>query len=91
MTQPKRFAAIAPVSGYSNLKAPCALKNNHIWAFHGEVDDVVPIRDEQPIVDAAKACGIDVTYTVYANGNHNAWDATYANPTLYGWFLEHKN
>ena len=91
MHQPKRFAAIAPVSGYSNLKEPCALKNNHIWAFHGESDDVVPIRDEQPIVDAAKACGVDITYTVYANGNHNAWDATYANPALYAWFLDHKN
>jgi len=90
MTEPHRFAAIAPVSGYSNLKLPCNLKGNHIWAFHGSDDDVVPIAGEQAIVDAARACGVDVRYTVYPGGNHNAWDATYANPDLYQWFLDHK-
>ena len=90
MVQPRRFAAIAPVSGYSNLKTPCKLTGDHIWAFHGEIDDVVPIRDEEVLVSAAKACGIDVKYTIYPGGNHNAWDATYANPDLYAWFLDHK-
>ncbi len=88
---PKLFAAVAPVSGYSNLKTPCVLKDNHIWAFHGEIDDVVPIKDEQALVDQGKACGIDIKYTIYPGGNHNAWDATYANPDLYSWFLAHKN
>lgn len=91
MTEPKRFAAIAPVSGYSNLKTPCTMKGDHVWAFHGEIDDVVPIKDEQAIVDAAKTCGVDVKYTIYPGGNHNAWDATYANPELYAWLLSHKN
>ncbi len=91
MAYPHRFAAVAPVSGYSNLKKPCALKGNHVWAFHGGDDDVVPLKDEQPIVDAAKACGVDVKYTIYPGGNHNAWDATYSNPELYAWFLSHKN
>ena len=91
MKEPKRFAAIAPVSGYSNLKTPCAMKGDHVWAFHGEIDDQVPIADEQTIVDAAKACGVDVKYTIYPRGNHNAWDATYANPELYAWLLSHKN
>ena len=91
MTEPKRFAAIAPVSGYSNLKTPCTMKDDHVWAFHGEIDDVVPIKDEQAIVDAAKTCGVDVKYTIYPGGNHNAWDATYANPELYAWLLSHKN
>ena len=45
----------------------------------------------QALVDAAKVCGADITYTVYPDGNHNAWDATYANPALYAWFLDHKN
>ena len=26
-----------------------------------------------------------------ANGSHNVWDATYANPDLYSWFLTYKN
>jgi predicted peptidase len=89
-SQPRRFAAIAPVSGYSNLKTPCKLTGNHLWAFHGETDDVVPIWEEEVLVSAAKACGIDIRYTIYPGGNHNAWDATYANPELYAWFLDHK-
>lgn len=90
MAYPKLFAAVAPVSGYSNLKTPCALKGVPVWAFHGQIDDVVPIEQEQAVVNDAKACGVDVRYTIYPNGNHNAWDATYANPDLYAWFLSHK-
>jgi predicted peptidase len=90
MSYPKLFAAVAPVSGYSNLKTPCALKGVPVWAFHGQIDDVVPIAQEEAVVNDAKACGVDVRYTIYPNGNHNAWDATYANPDLYAWFLSHK-
>ena len=90
MRYPELFAAVAPVSGYSNIKTPCRLKGVPIWAFHGQLDDVVPIAQEETVVNGAKACGVEVQYTIYPNGNHNAWDATYANPELYAWFLSHK-
>lgn len=89
MKYPALFAAIAPVSGYSNLKQPCNLKGVGIWAFHGAKDDIVPIADEEAVIDQARACGVDVNYTVYPDGNHNAWDAAYSNPTLYAWLLSH--
>ncbi|MDE2112120.1 MAG: dienelactone hydrolase family protein [Alphaproteobacteria bacterium] len=90
MRYPDLFAAIAPVSGYSNLKQPCGLKGVGIWAFHGAKDDIVPIADEAALVDRARACGVDINYTIYPEGNHNAWDATYSDPTLYAWLLSHE-
>lgn len=90
MKYPCMVAAIAPVSGYSNLKQPRVLKGVGIWAFHGAKDDVVPPADEQALIAAARAAGIDVNYTLYPEGNHNAWDAAYSDPTLYLWLLTHR-
>ncbi len=90
MRYPRRFAAIAPVAGYSDVNEPCRLKGLSVWAFHGDADDVVPIGPEQKLVDAAKACGVDVTYTVYEHSGHFVWDRTYNAPVLYDWLLQHK-
>lgn len=89
MTYPCIAAAIAPVSGYSTLKRPQVLKGIGIWAFHGAKDDVVPPADEDALIAAARAAGVDVNYTLYPDGNHNAWDAAYSDPTLYRWLLTH--
>jgi hypothetical protein len=32
----------------------------------------------------------DVRFTLYPDANHNSWDKTYANDSLYTWFLRHK-
>jgi predicted peptidase len=87
---PDRFTAIAPVCGAGDTDRACRLKNVPIWAFHGAKDDVVPVRDDQEMVDAVKACGGDVRFTVYPDAGHDAWTETYANPELYQWFLAHK-
>ena len=80
-TAPDRFAAIAPVCGrtvYLYLNA-CQLKNLPIWVFHGAKDDVVPISESEKMVKALKECGSNVRFTVYPEGNHNAWTETYNN------------
>ncbi len=84
---PHWFAAIAPVCGGGDPGWACKLKDIPVWAFHGAKDDVVPIKEEQDMVDALKECGGDVQFTIYPEGNHNAWTETYANPELYKWFL----
>jgi predicted peptidase len=90
-TQPKRFAAIAPVCGRSSsyyLDA-CTIKDLPVWVFHGAKDNVVSISESERIVTALKNCGSDVKFTVYPDGNHNAWTETYHNDELYRWFLKH--
>lgn len=90
MRYPHLFAAIAPVSGYSNVNEPCRLKNVPVWAFHGFDDGIVPIKREQPVVDAAKACGVNIHYTVYPGVGHFVWERTYNDPDLYAWFLRYR-
>ncbi len=91
---PDRFAAIAPICGGMMhwLEAEMrikALKAMPIWTFHGEADSVVPVAATQQIVDVLKALGSDVNFTMYPGVDHDSWTATYANPELYRWFLNH--
>ncbi len=88
---PNWFAAIAPVCGWGHLEDVEKLKNKPIWIFHGAKDDVVPPTESEKMVEFLHKKGnTTVKFTLYPEANHNAWDATYANPELYEWFLQHK-
>ena len=43
----------------------CDLKDVPVWAFHGAKDEVMPLEAEQMLVDALKACGGNVQFTVF--------------------------
>lgn len=92
---PTRFAAIAPICGRgrSNLGFPDRLQrmaHMPVWVFHGDADDVVPEQESRTLTDALKSYGGNVRYTVYPGVGHDSWTATYNNPALYDWFLEHR-
>ena len=87
---PERFAAIAPICGGGNPKDAPKLKDLPIWAFHGAKDPTVPLARSQEMVDALKAIGSGVKFTVYPDAVHDSWTETYDNPELYAWFLSHK-
>jgi len=88
LAAPYRFAAIAPVSGGGDPTGVEVLAHLPVWAFHGALDDVVPVREAQSMVEALRAVGGNVTLTVYPNGGHNVWNETYDSPALYDWFLQ---
>lgn len=88
---PERFAAIAPVCGGGTIEDTWRLREMPVWAFHGAKDDLVlPIESERMIESLKRMGSTKVKYTLYPDANHNSWDATYANPELYEWFLQHK-
>lgn len=87
---PGRFAAIAPVSGDWHPAVACALKDIPVWAFHGAKDDVVPLADDQAMVDAINQCGGHARLTVYPDVGHAAWVPAYADPALYEWLLQQR-
>lgn len=67
------------------------LRHTPIWIFHGALDDVVPPADDRRLHTAFQAAGArDVRYTEYPDGNHNAWDATYADPAMWAWLFAQK-
>lgn len=67
------------------------LRHTPIWIFHGALDDVVPPDDDRRLHAAFQsAAARDVRYTEYPEGNHNAWDVTYADPAMWAWLFAQK-
>ncbi len=88
--QPDRFAAIAPICGGGiPFLAARHLKDLPTWVFHGAKDQVVPISESERMVDALKAAGGNVRFTVYPEAGHDSWTQAYNNPELYDWLLSH--
>lgn len=86
---PERFAAIAPICGGGDRRMACVLKDLPVWVFHGAQDDVVPLARSEKMVEALRACGGDVRFTIYPDAEHDSWTRTYDNPELYEWFLQY--
>lgn len=63
------------------------LRNVPVWMFHGAQDDLVPPGDDRRLYKAARLVGADMRYSEYPDGNHNAWDATYADPRMWEWMF----
>jgi predicted peptidase len=87
---PERFAAIAPICGGGDPRRVRALKDMPTWVFHGDKDPTVPVQRSIEMVEALKQIGNDAKFTRYPGAGHDSWTATYNNPQLYEWFLQHK-
>jgi predicted esterase len=91
---PSRFAALVPVIGYHNWdvrsEVPeniCDMKDVPVWAFHGANDTKIPIEAQQVLVEALKACGGTVKFTVFPNYGHDIEIPAYTEPGLYDWLF----
>ena len=63
------------------------LKEVPVWAFHGDIDHVVLLRESQIMVDKTNAFGGNAKLTVYENTPHNAWEPTFNNIEVFNWLL----
>ena len=86
---PATFAAIAPISGLSDLPDVVRLKGVPIWTFHGAQDVNVPVSESRKMIAALRRSGGDARLTVYPDRAHDCWTTTYRDSRLYLWFLEH--
>lgn len=84
---PERFAAIAPLSGGGDRLQAEYLARLSIWAFHGALDEAVPLEASQSMVDAVRAAGGNVKLTVYENEGHAIDGITYARADFWDWLL----
>jgi dienelactone hydrolase len=94
LNYPQRFAAAVPIAGgwiFGSDAIPkriCDLKDMPIWVFHGALDRNVFPKQSQLLVDALRACGSNVQFTLYPDADHSgAWTRAYADPALYEWLL----
>jgi predicted peptidase len=87
---PEKFAAIVPLCGRGDPADAEKLARLPIWVFHGAKDPVVRIASENAMVEALKAAGATVKFTIYPDSGHDVWTETYNNPELYEWLLKQK-
>jgi len=87
---PEFFSAMAPVCGGGlSWRCPC-LKDMPIWAFHGELDKSVPLRNSVEMVDAVNAAGGKAKLNIMHTAAHSCWDEAYGTTRVLDWLLEQK-
>lgn len=84
---PQDLAGIAPVCGYGDPAAVCRARTVPVRAYHGDADTVVPLAEHQACVDALRACGGEVSFTIYPGVGHDAWNPAYEDPALVPWLM----
>ncbi len=90
---PDYFAALAPVcgGGYAVPSLMQRIKHIPTWVFHGKKDAAVPEQQSAVMVEALRAAGGNVRYTVLPEGGHAAaWLLAYGEAGLFDWFLQQR-
>jgi len=86
---PERFAAVAPMSGYSIPWWATRLKTVPIWAFHGAKDDRVPASVTERMVEQLRREGGNVRLSLNPERGHSPpSDAEHLE--LFNWLLEQR-
>ena len=85
---PSFFSAAAPICGggvcwYCNPTAP-------VRAFHGDMDDLVPIENSRLMVEAVNKNGGHAELTVYPGCGHNSWEPAYETTDVIPWLIAAK-
>lgn len=97
---PSVFASGAPVCPNWNDPAKAqviANENIAVWAFHGAIDDQVPIHTTTYMIDSINRSNPDLSHKakvrVYDSARHAIWDRAYTadhseqSPNMYEWML----
>jgi predicted esterase len=92
---PHLFAAIAPISGFTSRTAVIDERRKRlarlpIWAFHGELDLVVPVEETRRMVAPLKARNSELKFTSDPAAGHWVHWSVYPGDELYEWFLQHE-
>jgi predicted peptidase len=87
---PEKFAAGVPVCGGGDERTASKMKKIPIWAFHGALDDRVPARQSQKMIQAIQKAGGKPGYTEYPDIKHDSWVQAYQEPHLLPWLFKQK-
>ena len=90
ITYPDFFSCMAPVCGGGFSWRTPSLKNEKIWAFHGDADVTVPPNNSYEMVDGVNKNGGNAKLTIFHDVGHNSWDPAYLETKVIDWLLESK-
>lgn len=89
ISYPDLFSAMAPICG-GGLSWRCdSLKNIPIWAFHGDCDDIVPLKNSVEMVDSVNKHGCNARLTILHNVAHCCWEEAYTSSNVIEWLISH--
>ena len=91
---PDKFAAIAPMSGFTSHieylnKNIDKLVDMPIWAFHGKIDKVVQFEETERVVLRLEGKNKNLKFTAEPDVGHWMEWLVYPKEELYDWFLKH--
>ena len=91
---PEKFAAIAPMSGFTHhidyiIKNTDKLIDIPIWAFHGKLDKVVEFEDTEWIINRLEGKNKELKFTADPDAGHGMYWSVYPEQELYDWFLKY--
>ena len=91
---PEKFAAIAPMSGFTRhidyiMENTDKLIDIPIWAFHGKKDKVVQFEDTEWMINNLEGQNNDLKFTADPEADHGMYWSVYPKQELYDWFLKH--
>ncbi|MEB2776393.1 prolyl oligopeptidase family serine peptidase [Algoriphagus sp. D3-2-R+10] len=88
---PEKFAAAYAVCGGSSINVADKMLSTPLWIFHGEMDDVVPVRFSREIYnEIVKLGGKKVKYTEYPGVKHNSWENVSQEKELGNWLFSYE-
>lgn len=90
LRRPDLFAAAAPICGAGDVKLARRSRPTPVWAFHGALDEIIPLAGSVEMVEAFRAAGGEAKLTVYPDVAHDSWEPAYDDPALYEWLLAHR-
>lgn len=86
--RPELFAAALPCCGGGDPLHASRLTDIPIWAFHGDLDESVPVSRSREMVSAIKAAGgTKIKYREYAGKRHNVWTPTFSDDSVFEWLF----
>jgi len=85
--QPDLFAAGIPICGGGVEAKAARIAQVPIWVFHGDHDEVVPVRRSREMVAALAEAGGKPRYTEYKGEGHLIWSKVVAEPGLLDWMF----
>jgi predicted peptidase len=87
---PDKIAAAIPICGGGDPAQAAKFKDVPIWAFHGEADPTVPVKNTKDMIAALEQAGGKPKATYYPNVQHDSWTQTYADPAVIKWLFEQR-
>ncbi|MBP3580820.1 MAG: prolyl oligopeptidase family serine peptidase [Clostridia bacterium] len=87
MHNPELFYKAAPIcSGGTPWRAQFIKAK--VWAFHGDEDNVVPVKNSYEMIDAMRAVGLNPKFTIFHGVGHGSWEPAYEDTRVIQWLFE---